>query len=126
SMKIDPIDLRLLFYNDELCENFKKMIKILNIYKYNYCSFNNLDEMIKFHKIFENILQLRCNIDDLEHICFLLYRFQSLSIINIYISSSHNNEYVLSFIKKLSFKLHFNFLAKPAYLNTLELSIWIR
>ncbi|CAF1295932.1 unnamed protein product [Rotaria magnacalcarata] len=123
SMKIDLIDLTLLYDNEELCEYLTKIIRCLNIYKYAHCSFNDVNEMDKFYRIFENILHLTCNINDANPICFLLNRFRRLSIMRIHMSSSYHFKCLSTFLREQSVKLNLILHVKYLSLDASEVSI---
>jgi hypothetical protein len=96
------------------------MIKKLNIYKYNYCSFNDLKQLEKFCQIFSNIEQLICNIDQPKYILFLIYRLANLSNLHVYFSTLENRSYLQALFVKASQKFNMMF-----RLNTSDVSIWI-
>ncbi|CAF3433188.1 unnamed protein product [Rotaria sp. Silwood2] len=125
SMKINPSDLALLFNDNQLRLYLNKMIKKLNIYKYAHSSFNNLDELKKFCRIFSNIEQLRCNINESKFILFLLYQLSKLSTIHDYLSSLNDRKYFSLLFKKHSCKLHFILRVKYLYTDAPELFIWV-
>ncbi|CAF3416467.1 unnamed protein product [Rotaria sp. Silwood2] len=74
SLTINPKDLILLFSDNELCEYLNKMIKKLNMYKHDHSLFDDLNEMKIFCRIFSNIEQVKCSINQPERILFLLCR----------------------------------------------------
>jgi hypothetical protein len=120
SISLDPNDLILFYENKQVCRYLNSMIKKLNIYKYDYCSFNDLKELKKFCKIFSNIEQLICNINQPKHILFLIYRLANLSSLHVYLSTLENRSYLRSLFVKASRK--FNMMLR---LNTSEVSIWV-
>jgi hypothetical protein len=120
SITLDPNDLILFYENKQICQYVNSMIKKLNIYKYNYCSFNDLKQLKKFCQIFSNIEQLICNIDQPKYILFLIYRLANLSNLHVYFSTLENRSYLQTLFVKASQK--FNMMVR---LNTSDVSIWI-
>jgi hypothetical protein len=124
SMTIDSNDLKLLFNDKELCKYLNIRIKKLNLYKHGQISFDNLNELKKFCRIFSNIEQIICNINQPKHILFLMYRLLKLSTLHVYLSALENRQYFISLFQKTLRKLYFVFHMKET-LNAPELFIWI-
>ncbi|CAF1392174.1 unnamed protein product [Rotaria sordida] len=125
SLKINSIDLMLLYNNEELCEYLIMMIKKLNIHKYNLCSLKTFEELMIFHTVFQHITSLQCNINSSEQFSFILERFPSLSTLCIYMSSSCYNFYAYNYLEQLSSEWRIKYRTKQAYKNVNEISIWI-
>jgi hypothetical protein len=125
SLTIDPKDLTLLVSDKELCEYLNKMIKKLNIYKHDFSMFDNIKEMKMFCKIFTNIEQLRCTINQPHRILFLLCRLSKLATMYVYLSSIRDRNDFHYFLEKAADTLKFTFSVKDLYANAAELFIWI-
>jgi hypothetical protein len=124
SMTIDSNDLKLLFNNKELCKYLNKMIKKLNVYKYGQISFDNFNELKKFCRIFSNIEQIICNINQPKFILFLMYRLLKLSTLHAYLSTLENGKDFISLFEKKSRKFCC-ILHMKGTSNAPELFIWI-
>ncbi|CAF1467757.1 unnamed protein product [Rotaria sordida] len=68
-------------------DNINKAVhlKELNIYKYCFSSFKFHYQIEDFYKIFLNIKQLKCNIDQTNDLLFLLKHLRKLSILKVYL-----------------------------------------
>jgi len=86
SMKISSSDLKSLFDNDESCKYLNKMIKKLSLSEY-YTLFVDDNVTKEFCKVFSNIEQLSCTINEPCYLLLLLKRLLNLSMLKIYFLS---------------------------------------
>ncbi|CAF1268279.1 unnamed protein product [Rotaria sordida] len=101
------------------------MIKKLNMYKHDHSLFDNLNEMKMFCRIFSNIEQLKCSINQPQYILFLLCRLSKLSTMYVYLSSISDRNYFRYSLEKAADTLKFIFCVKDLYGDAAELFIWI-
>ncbi|CAF1270888.1 unnamed protein product [Rotaria sordida] len=139
TITINPINLKLLFNDNELCKYFNKMIKKLHIdnKQFNLSlnnlnqsknfqpSFNNHNELKKFCEIFSNIEQLICYISESEDILFLLNQLTKLSTMKVYLPSLGGHDYFSTLFRRESSRLNFIFRVRGIHANAPELSMWI-
>jgi hypothetical protein len=125
SLTIDPKDLTLLYSDKELCEYLNKMIKKLNIFKHDHSPFDDLNQLKIFSRIFSNIDQLRCTINQPQRILFLLCRLSKLSSMYVYLPSILDRVHFRYLLEKDADTLKFMFSVKDLYANAAELYIWI-
>jgi len=116
SIKMNPFILSTLFDDNELCNYLNKMIKKLNIYKFGQDSFNNLNEVEQFCKIFSNVEQLICNINQSNQLLILLNQLSKLSNITVFVTPSNNSEQLVSWFKNEALK--FNLIYRINYFHT--------
>jgi hypothetical protein len=102
------------------------MIKNLDICKFNEKSFKNSDEMKQFCRIFSNIEQLKCNVNQSNDILFLLNHLSKLSILKINLSLSDDEQSFHSWLKEESHKLNFVFHINSDDKKETEVNIWFR
>jgi hypothetical protein len=76
SMEINGTNLQLSFQNEELCQYFNKMIRILDI------DFWKNIQLNQFCQIFSNLEHLTCWIDHQENLIFLIANLPKLSTLN--------------------------------------------
>ncbi|CAF1308816.1 unnamed protein product [Rotaria sordida] len=112
-------------YNDEACEYLNKMIKKLEIYKYHSSSFKFHHQIENFCKIFSNIEQLKCNIDQANDLLYLLNHLPKLSMLKAYLWQINDYDYFYSWFKKATKKLNLLFNINYRDKQETELSIWI-
>ncbi|CAF1322766.1 unnamed protein product [Rotaria sordida] len=112
-------------YNDEACEYLNKMIKKLDIYKYHSSSFKFHHQIENFCKIFSNIEQLKCNIDQANDLLYLLNHLPKLSMLKAYLWQINDYDYFYSWFKKATKKLNLLFNINYRDKQETELSIWI-
>jgi hypothetical protein len=73
-----------LFTNDELCKYLNKMITELNITDSRNSSMDDSCDLKQFCKIFSNLEQLSCNLDQLQSLLFLVKHLPKLSRITTF------------------------------------------
>ena len=88
SLSIDPNILLSLFNDDESCKYLNNMIKTLDICMYDIDSLIRFDKMNQFCKVFSNIEQFKCTINQRTFLFFLLKHLSKLSYMNIYSEKS--------------------------------------
>jgi hypothetical protein len=125
SMMISIRALEQFAYDKELCGYLNKMIKKLDIYKYGSSSFKFRYQLEDFCKIFSNIEQLKCNIDQANDLLFLLKHSPKLTILKAYLWSIKDHDYFYSWFKKETSKLNLLFDIKYVDKHETELSVWI-
>ncbi|CAF1260329.1 unnamed protein product [Rotaria sp. Silwood1] len=125
SMMISIRALEHFAYNDEACEYLNKMIKKLDIYKYQSSSFKFHHQIENFCKIFSNIEQLKCNIDQANDLLYLLNHLPKLSMLKAYLWKINDYDYFYSWFKKETKKLNLLFNINYRDKQETELSIWI-
>jgi hypothetical protein len=101
AISIDKDGFTSLFENDELCKYLNKMIKNLKIWNSSKSSFNSSHETDQFCKIFSNIEQLMCRIQQLDSLLFLLKTLPKLSYIDASLASSTDLHELFSFEEKV-------------------------
>ena len=124
SLAINPRGLVSLFNDNKLCKYLSGMIKKIDICKFNEISFKNTDEIEQFCRIFSNIEQLKCNINQSNDILFLLNHLSKLSILKIYLSLSDNEQSFYTWLKEESHKLNFMFHVNSDDKKETEVNIW--
>ncbi|CAF4409234.1 unnamed protein product, partial [Adineta steineri] len=132
SMTIDPYILSIMFNDNELCNYLKKMIKKLNIHKYGHNSFRNLNEVEQFCKIFSNLEQLICGMNQSDQLLVLLNQSLKLSSIKIFVTSTDNSEDLFAWFTNEAVKTNLiyriNYIQVytdgPAELCKTDLCIW--
>ncbi|CAF3636761.1 unnamed protein product [Rotaria sordida] len=125
SIMISIRTLEHFAYNDEACEYLNKMIKKLDIYKYHSSSFKFHHQIEDFCKIFSNIEQLKCNIDQANDLLYLLNHLPKLSMLKAYLWQINDYDYFYSWFKKATKKLNLLFNINYRDKQETELSIWI-
>jgi hypothetical protein len=75
-MEINGTNLQLCFQNEELCQYFNKMIRILDI------DFWKNIQLNQFCEIFYNLEHLTCWIDHEDNLIFLIANLPKLSTFN--------------------------------------------
>jgi hypothetical protein len=124
SISINPNALILLFDDVELCKYLNKMIKNLSIWDSWETSFNIFYETKQFCKIFSNIEQLMCRIEQLDSLLFLLKRLRKLSYIKADLERSTSADQINSFKKKVH-KLRKRIIIDIESNDNIDLSIYI-
>ncbi|CAF1137981.1 unnamed protein product [Adineta steineri] len=124
-LTINPKDLMLLLNNDELCIYLNRMIRKLDILKYDYPLFNNRNEMNRFCEVFVNIEQLVCYMMESMDVVFLLNQLKQLSMVNIYLSSVNDREYFKNLIEEESHKLNSIYCIEGIDTKAPKLFMWI-
>jgi hypothetical protein len=101
------------------------MIRKLDIYKYHSSSFKYRYQLEEFCRIFSNLEQLKCNIDQTNDLLYLLNHLPKLSFLNAYLWKINDQDYFHSWLKKQTRKLnllfHMNYIDK----HETELFVWI-
>ncbi|CAF3346471.1 unnamed protein product [Rotaria socialis] len=77
--------LEAFSYDTDLCEYLNKTIKKLDIYKYGFCSFKTHYQLEEFCKTFSNVEELKCNIDRMTDLLFLLKHLSKLTNLKGYL-----------------------------------------
>jgi len=125
SIDIELQSLRSFFNNDELCKYLNKTITRLDIYRNPSNLFNESGGLEQFCKIFSNLEQLICHIDQDDDLLFLLIHLPNLSIIKIRLTISSDRERFTRWLedeaRKLQLTIHIDF--ENDFSKTL--SIWI-
>ncbi|CAM4822986.1 unnamed protein product [Rotaria magnacalcarata] len=101
--------LEAFSYDTELCEYLNKTIKKLDIYKYGSCSFKTHYQLEKFCKIFSNVEELKCNIDRMTDLLFLLKHLSKLTNLKAYLWSVNDYDYFHSWFKNQTCRLNILF-----------------
>ncbi|CAF1494892.1 unnamed protein product [Adineta steineri] len=125
SLTISVRALEQFAYNKELCEYLNKVIKKLDIYKYHSSSFKFHYQIEEFCKIFSNIEELKCNIDQQNDLLFLLKHLPKLSILKAYLWKINDHDYFYSWFKKQTNKLNLLFDVNYIDKYETELMVWI-
>jgi hypothetical protein len=125
SIDIELQSLRSFFNNDELCKYLNKTITRLDIYRNPSNLFNESGGLEQFCKIFSNLEQLICHIDQDDDLLFLLIHLPNLSIMKIRLTISSDRERFTRWLedeaRKLQLTIHIEF--DNDFSKTL--SIWI-
>ncbi len=125
SISISIRTLETFDYDTNLCQCLNKMIKKLDIYKYGSSSFKDRYQLERFAKIFSNLEQFKCNIDQANDLIFLLKHLPKLTNLNAYLWKMNDHDYFQSWFKKQTNK--FNLLFNMNYMDKheTELFVWI-
>jgi hypothetical protein len=125
SIDIELQSLRSFFNNNELCKYLNKTITRLDIFRNPYNLFNGSDGLEQFCRIFSNLEQLICHINQDYDLLFLLIHLPKLSIMKIRLSISADRErftrWLEDEVQKLQLIIHIEF--ENVFNKTL--SIWI-
>ncbi|CAF1472686.1 unnamed protein product [Adineta steineri] len=125
SITIDPINLKLLFNDKELCLYMNKIIKKLNIHKHGYYLFEDSNQVATFCAVFSNIQQLRCSIKAPNSIIFLLQRLSKLSTIHVYLRRISDRNLFYGLVEEVFRDCNYRIRIKDVRSNLMKLSIWI-
>jgi hypothetical protein len=89
SISIELQHLQSFFNDDELCKYLNQMITRLDVHRYRfpYKSFDNAEKIKQFCKIFSNLEQLICHINQENDLLLLLIHLPKLSIMEIRLST---------------------------------------
>ncbi len=79
----------------------------------------------EFCRIFSNLEQLKCNVDQANDLLFLLSHLPKLSILKVYLWSINDHEYFHSWFKKETRKLNLLFHMNYTDKHETELFVWI-
>ncbi|CAF3344920.1 unnamed protein product [Rotaria socialis] len=123
SIVISICALEAFSYDTDLCEYLNKTIKKLDIYKYGFCSFKTHYQLEEFCKTFSNVEELKCNIDRMTDLLFLLKHLSKLTNLKGYLWSVNDYDYFHSWFKKQTCKLNILFDLKYMDKKETELSI---
>jgi hypothetical protein len=125
SIDIELQILRSFFNDNELCKYLNKTITSLDIYRNPYNLFNGSDGLEQFCKIFSNLEQLICHIDQDNDLLFLLIHLPNLSIMKIRLSISANRDHFTHWLEDEARKLHLVIHIEFENNFSKTLSIWI-
>jgi hypothetical protein len=122
SLKIEPKNLALLFNNDELRKYLNKMIKKLHLWsESNLNLFINDDVTEAFCKIFSNLEQLSCTMEDSRYLLVLLKRLSKISMLKITFKPDQNSGNLFVSLKRLLNLLLMKSTIEPDY-DSVDLS----
>jgi hypothetical protein len=126
SLTINPLMLLIAFNDDELCRYLNRMIKNLDIYIKHDATSNEFDTTEKFCQVFSNLERLKCNIQLLDDLLFLLNNLPELSFLNVVVSLTDEN-FIDQFKDKalnsnVKYKIKYDDLNYEVFMA--EISIW--
>ena len=125
SMIINARSLVTLFNDHVLCEYLTKRIKKLDLYGCTGGLFNDYDEIKKFCKIFSNIEQLECNVNQMNDIALILEELSKLSMLKVYLPSLEDREDSYPWFEEEAQRLNFMFNINRHGAQKIEVNIWI-